>query len=190
MYFCGEITTMIGVNTYIQQISYDGLSYTKGTMVDPLSAFHIIAKEFPFVKNPESKELPTRDWAGADGLDIYVPPTLPMKHYSLDVTFLYTRRRNTQVTEAVIRQEISSFIDFLYGRKKGSPSDTVQSARLAVFNEYTGIGRKDVVVSSISNEVFFLSANDDDFVAEFNVKFMVYDPTTEVTKSGNNLVWS
>ena len=162
-------------NTYIQQISFDGTTYTKGSVVDLLKTFNIICQEFPFSKNPKPKDLPTRDWAGEDGLDVYVPETLPMKHYDIDVFFLYVG------TENAIRTDISNFIDFIYGRAKADVNDTVQSARLAVYNEHVGMGRKDIVVSEVSNELFHCSESDPDAVAKIKVKFTVYDPTTEVT---------
>lgn len=161
--------------TYIQQIKFDGLTYTKGSVVDLLEAYKIICQEFPFKKNPKPKELPTRDWAGEDGLDVYIPDTLPMKSYEIDVTFLYVG------TEQTIRTDISNFIDFLYGRIKGNNNDTVQSGRLSIYNEHTGMGRKDIVVADVDNEIFYLSDEDPDAVAKFKIKFSVYDPTTVVT---------
>ena len=161
--------------TYIQQLSYDGTTYSKGSVVDLLTAYKIICQDFPFKKNPKPKDLPTRDWAGEDGLDVYVPDKLPMKSYDIDVTFLYVG------TEQNIRTDISDFIDFLSGRKKGDNADTVESGRLSIYNEYVGMGRKDVVVSDIDNEILYCSDADPDAVAKFKVKFTVYDPTTEVT---------
>ena len=166
---------MVTYNTYVQQISFDGLEYTKGSVVDLLSEFNIVCQEFPFKKNPKPKDLPTRDWAGEDGLDVYIPDQLPVKHYDVEVVFLYAG------TEKTMRTDLSNFIDFLYGRIKGSSSDTVQSGRLVIYNEHTGIGRKDIVVSEVENEIFYLTDSDPDAVAKFKIKFTVYDPTTEVT---------
>lgn len=166
---------MVLYNTYVQQISFDGLEYAKGSVVDLLSAFNIVCQEFPFKKNPSPKDLPTRDWAGEDGLDVYIPEKLPVKHYDIDVIFLY------KGSEQAMRGDLNNFIDFLYGRIKGAESDVVQSSRLAIFNEYTRLGRKDVIVSEIENEIFNLSDSDPDGVAKFKVRFTVYDPTTEVT---------
>lgn len=157
-------------NTYIQQLDFNGTDYTKGPVIDLLEKYNIISQEFPFCKNPKPKSLPTRDWAGEDGLDVYVPKTLPVGNYEIEVTFLY------KGTEQSMRQDIAGFIDFLYGRNE----DAVGS-RLAIYNEHTGAGRKDVVVSEVDNEIFYLSDADPDAVAQFKVKFMVYDPTTEVT---------
>ena len=157
-------------DTYMQQLSFNGSTYTKGSVVDLLATYHIVAQEFPFKKNPKAKDLPTRDWAGADGLDVYVPTTLPVKEYEIEVTFLY------KGAESGIRSDLSNFIDYLYGRNSGAVG-----SRLAVYNEYTGIGRKDVVVSEVEDEIFYITSSDPDAVAKFKVKFMVYDPTTNVT---------
>lgn len=161
---------MVTYNTYVQQISFDGLEYTRGSVVDLLSEFNIVCQEFPFKKNPKSKDLPTRDWAGEDGLDVYIPKQLPVKHYDIEVTFLY------KGTEAAIRTDLNRFLDFLYGRNDGAIG-----SRLAIYNEHTGIGRKDVVVAEVENEIFYLTDCDPDAVAKFKIKFTVYDPTTEVT---------
>ena len=160
---------MTPYRTYIQQLSYDGTCYTKGSVVDILDSFNIVAQEFPFKKFPKAKDLPTRDWAGDDGLDVYVPQFLPIKEYEIEVTFLY------KGTDETIRGDLSDFINFLYGRNAGSVG-----SRLAIYNEYTGIGRKDVVVSEIGDEVFDVSDYDPDAVGGFKVKFNVFDPVTDV----------
>lgn len=163
--------------TYIQQIRFDGTTYTKGSVVDILNTYKVMCQEFPFKRNPKPKALPTRDWAGEDGLDIYIPDgNLPMSAYDIEVTFLYVG------TEVTISNDLKNFLDFLCGRKKGHFNNNVQSGRLAIFNEYVNMGRKDVVVSEIDNEIYYCSDNDPDAVAKFKVKFTVYDPTTEVTK--------
>ena len=173
---------MVTYNTYVQQISFDGTTYTQGSVVDLLSAFKIICQEFPFKKNPKPKDLPTRDWAGEDGLDVYVPDVLQVKSYDIEVVFLYVG------TEASIRSDLNNFIDYLYGRI-GSDGENgvngadgrVQTGRLAIYNEYVGMGRKDIVVSEVENEIFYLTDSDTDAIAKFKIKFTVYDPTTEVT---------
>lgn len=157
--------------TYIQQLSYNGLTYTKGRVADLLSEFGIACREFPFVKNPEPKDLPTQDWAGEDGLDIYIPQgaPIPVKHYDLEAEFLY------KGTEVTMQHDINAFLDFLYGRNDGSVG-----ARLAIYNEYTRTGRKDVVVAQVDTDAYYCEDWDPDAVAAFKIKFTVYDPVTEV----------
>ena len=181
--------TMAIYKTYIQQLGFDGMTYTKGSVVDLLSKFRIMCQEFPFKKNPKPKDLPSRDWAGEDGLDVYIPAgPLPMKAYDIEVTFLYVG------TEQTIPTDITNFLDFLCGRVKGANADTVQSGRLAIYDEHVGFGRKDVVVSEIDNELFYCSEYDKDTVAKFKVKFAVNDPVTDVSLvrvNGNvtNMTW-
>lgn len=166
---------------YIQQLWFDGLTYSKGSVVDILASFNVAVMEFPFKRNPKAKALPTRDWIGTDGLDVYVPNgNLPVNSYDLEVTFLYKGTENT------IREDLSGFIDFIYGRTPGRNIDTVRSGRLAIYDEHVGMGRKDVVVSEVDNELFYCSEYDKDAVAKFKVKFTVYDPTTELTMSVTN----
>lgn len=183
---------MANYNTYIQQLKFDGTTYAKGSVVDLLDKFKIVAMDFPFKKNPKPKDLPTRDWAGEDGLDVYTPDVLPMQSYDIDVTFLYVRNTadsqsvsgetKEQTRDRLMRQDINDFIDFIYGRKAGSDTENeVCSCRLAIWNDYVGMGRKDVVVSEVDNELFEADDCDPDAIAKFKVKFTVYDPTTEVT---------
>lgn len=169
---------MATLKTYIQQTSFDGMDYTKGSVVDILSTYNIICQDFPFKKNPKAKDLPTRDWAGEDGADVYVPKKLPVKDYEIEVAFLHVHSKTTTTEDRdnLMRQNISGFIDFLYGRNEGATG-----SRLVIYNEYVGMGRKDITVSEVDNELFYLSDDDPDAVARFKIKFHVYDPTTEVT---------
>ena len=176
--------------TYVQQLGFDGKTYTKGTVVDLLYRFNVACQDFPYMRNPKSKDLPTRDWAGEDGLDVYIPDGgIPEKSYDIDVEFLYVG------TEETMRDDLINFINFIKGRAKGAVGDTVQSGRLAVYDEHVQMGRKDLVVDEIDNELYYRSEYDNDKVARFKVKFKVFDPTTEVglVKNGGNvtdLAWA
>ena len=175
--------------TYVQQLGFDGKTYTKGTVVDLMAKFKIACEEFPYKRNPKSKDLPTRDWMGEDGLDVYIPVGgLPAKSYDIDVTFLY------KGDEYSMREDLAAFINFITGNDKGYSGDAVQSGRLAIYDEHVQMGRKDVVVNEIDNELYYRSDYDNDKVARFKVKFTVYDPTTEVSERLSNgtvtsLVW-
>lgn len=176
--------------TYVQQLGFDGETYTKGAVVDLLEKFNVACQDFPYKRNPKSKDLPTRDWAGEDGLDVYIPEGgIPEKSYDIDVEFIYVG------TEQAMRDDLIAFIDFIKGRAKGSSSDAVQSGRLAIFDEHVQMGRKDVVVDEIDNELYYRSDYDNDKVARFKVRFKVFDPTTDVelVKSGGvvtDMAWS
>ena len=155
--------------TYIQQLRYDGMSYTKGDVVNLKTAFGIECEEMPFTLFPKSKDFATRDWAGSDGVDIYVPNKITLKEYDIEAKFIY------QGTEATIHNDIKAFVNFLYGRNSGAVG-----GRLAIYDEHVKIGRKDVVVTEIGNELYHLTKNDTDAIARFKVKFKVCDPVTDV----------
>lgn len=155
--------------TYIQQLCFDGKTYKRGVVVDLLAKFNIAAREFPFKMNPEAKELSSRDWPGEDGRDVYIPKKIPMKNYDIEVEFLY------RGTEATIGKDVSAFIDFIYGR-----NENAVGGRLAVYDEYTNTGRKDVHVLSVDNDLYEVDDSDPDAIASFKVKFSVEDPTTDV----------
>lgn len=52
--------------------------------------------------------------------------------------------------------------------------------RLAIYDEYTKIGRKDVRVLSVDNDVYSCDDSDPDAIASFKVKFAVEDPITNI----------
>ena len=162
-------------NTYIQQISFNGSLYSKGSVVNILTSFGIVCQEFPFQRNPKLKELASNDWYDENGLDVYIPNSPKVSHYDVNVIFLY------KGTTSNIRTDLKNFTDFLQGRKKGANADTVQSARLAIYDEYVGFGRKDVVATDIDNQLFYINDASIDALAQFKVKFTIYDPVTEVT---------
>lgn len=154
----------------MQQTRLNGNTYTKGPVIDLLDTYKIVCQEFPFTLLPEPKKLAERNWEDEDGIEVYVPSVRKMKEYTVDVDFLY------KGTDETIRTDLNNFINFLNGRNTGAVG-----SRLVVYNEYTGIGRKDVTVDKISNELFTAGDEDPDAMAKFKVTFKVCDPTTDVT---------
>jgi len=181
------------VKTYITQLSFDGLDYSRGNMVDLLTSFGIICQETPFKILPEAKELPKRDWSGYHGTDVYVPAGgLPVKDYTVDVEFLYVGKDDYNAAQGdtrLIRADITAFAKFLYGHT-AAPGQTggVQSGRLAIYNEHTKIGRKDVTVKRFDPKLFLCDPWDDECLARFTVTFDVNDPVTDVTPQTQNNV--
>lgn len=157
-------------HTYIQQTSFDGQSYTKGSVIETLSKFHIGCLSFPFKTAPKSQKLTEREWPGVDGKDVYIPPTgIPLEDYDLEVEFIYKGTMET------IETDMASFLDFIRGRNKGAVG-----GRLTVYDEHVGFGRKDVVVNEIDDQYYGADQSDPDALFDFKVKFHVYDPATPV----------
>ncbi len=155
----------------IQQQTYNGTTYTNvGNVVDTLASFNCACKEFPFKFLPETKELPKRDWYDEHGEDVYMPTDgLKFKAYDLEVKFLYVG------TEQSMTTDLKNFINFICGRNaNGAPM-------LAIYDEYTKMGRRGIYVLTVDNELYFYNDSSIDAIAEFKVKFRVTDPVTDVT---------
>lgn len=155
--------------TYIQQIYYDGSSYTKGSVVDIEEEFGCIATDFPLLTGEEMKEVVAREWAGEDGRDVYMPAHPAMQHYDVTATFTF------KGTEATLRDNISKFIRFVTGRNSGATG-----AMLAIYNAYTKNGRKDVHVTKIAPDMYYSESYDDEKAASIDITFTVEDPATDV----------
>ena len=156
---------------FIQQLSFDGLTYTKGTIADAYTTYKVVCKDFPVKIEPEIKDIVTKDFKGSHGLDPYIPQNLAIKDYEMEVEFLYVG------THATMRSDITAFVKFLRGRNSGAVG-----ARLAIYDEFAGLGRKDLVAKAIEyGEWWDVPDADNDAIATFKVKFQVYDPVTDVT---------
>lgn len=163
-------------NLYIQEISYNGSTYTKGECIDTL-AYNIGISEIPFKFMPEFKEPTVRDWPGEDGVDVYVPETRRLKEYDMEIEFVY---RGTQDT---IHSDLRSFLSFF------------RHSRFAMYDDHTKIGRKDIICKSdfCDVDLFYYEDTDSQSVASFKLKFTVCDPVNDVrlvqTQGKNELKW-
>lgn len=156
---------------YIQQQTFDGTTYSNvGSRIDTYATFGVVCQECPFKFLPESKDLPKRDWHDEHGDDVFVPADgLRMKAYDMEVEFLYVGN------VADIATQVKAFISFIYGRNTGG------SPLLEIYDEYTQTGRRNVVVQSVPNELYFYDDVEIDAIAQFKVKFKVNDPVYEVS---------
>lgn len=171
---------MDGHRFYIQQITFNGIAYTKGEFADSLDDFGIACKEWPFKLYPEAKDVAETDYTDEHGKDAYIPSHAVLKDYDIESEFIVN---GTSLSD--VQTKIKTFFDFLYGFNSGG------SARLAAYDEHTGIGRKDIRLVEVDNDLWWNDDSDDEKIAIFKVKFHVYDPKTDVQLSNNNdeLVW-
>ena len=161
-------------NAYIQQLSYDGENYTKGEFRDLLKDFGCGVSSFPFKPFAEAKDAVTRDWVDEHGTDVYIPEDGQLlKSYELDVEIIF------KGSESAIRTNMMNFLKFIYGHNTGG------HARLAIYDEFVGFGRKDIRAKSHDSDLLFIAGENADSVATFKVKFEVNDPVTDVTKVSN-----
>lgn len=155
---------------YIQQLSYDGLSYTFGDMIETISSFNIGCVSFPFKLVGEMKDLPVNDYPGESGDKVYIPKSLPLKSYDIEAEFVYDGTKDN------FRSDMINFVKFLTGRNDGAIG-----SRLAIYDDYVKIGRKDCYVTEISPDAYYNDAHNDNVNVTFKVKFKVADPETDVS---------
>ena len=175
---------------YILQAYYDGMTYSKDNLIDTYAAFNVLCSEIPFKIYPDAKDVVAKNWRGLHGADAYIPAVNKIKDYDIEVDFLYSG------THANMRNDLDSFAKYINGMLGNSPQPAL-SARLAIYDEYTQTGRKDVRAVNIEFKEYWDTPDfDTECIAAFKVKFHVYDPVTEVTpvynQQGNltDLTWT
>lgn len=147
----------------------------ESSVVDTLEEFNVVCQKFPFKQLPEVKDLPKRGWPDENGEDLYIPTNgLKFKAYDLDVKFLYVG------TEQTMQADITSFINYLYGRNTGG------SPKLKIYDEYTKKGRQGVYVQEVDNELLDYNDVNSDVIALFKVKFRITNPVTDITLTKND----
>lgn len=158
------------LRTYIQQTSYDGTTYTKGSVIDTLADYNIGCMEFPFERAPKIKKVAERDWHDEHGKDVFLEKGLFLDDYEIDAEFCYKGTQKTIVSDMV------GFLNFIRGYNDGATG-----ARLTVYDEHVGFGRKDVYVEEVDPQMYKADPSDPDALFGFKVKFHVNDPKTEIT---------
>lgn len=148
---------------YFKKMKNDAL------VVDTLDSWGIVCKDFPFKLYGEAKELPKHDWKDVDGDDEYVPDTLPIAAYEMEVEFAYKGDMFTA------NSRIKGFLDYLTGRDG-------DGAEFMAYDTYTRIGRQNMRFVSVSEDVFHRETESGDVIV-FVVTFKVNDPITEITLS-------
>lgn len=164
---------------YIEQIAFDGATYTRGTVVDTYASWGIVCSKSPY-KYGDAKDVATRNWLDEHGEDVYIPADVKYKKFDAEFTFLCNG------TEENVKYNIRQFHRFLTGkswkRKQGGSDVTVNGAgaRLVIYDAYNGMGWKDVRFKTFSTDGLVMDNADDEVVLEFKVVFEVNDPYSEV----------
>lgn len=160
---------------YIEQTTFNGTTYTHGAVRDTFAEWGIVCSKSPF-KYGDPKDVATRNWLDEHGEDVYLPADIKLKKFDAEFTFLCNG------TEAFVKRNVKQFMRFLSGMSWQKGNDTVASAgsRLAFYDTYNSLGRKDVRLKSFSTDGLVMDNSDNEIVLEFKVVFEVFDPYTEV----------
>lgn len=147
---------------YIQKLA------SGSKMKDSVADFGIYCKDIPFKMFGEVKELYANEWHDQHGKDEYVPSTLMMSEYEIDVEFAYKGAYNSANTH------VKTFLNYLLGIGTGNAG-----ADMKIYSEHTGVGRTKVRVKSIDDNCVLDRTENGDILI-FTVKFVVNDPVTDV----------
>jgi hypothetical protein len=137
---------------------------------------------FPFKVIGEAKDIPSRSWNDEHGDEEYIPETLPIKSYELEVEFA------CKGTPEQAKSNIDSFFAYLTGRDtdKGETDSLSYGSRLEIYDTLTLIGKQDCRYMSYDNKGYetqkvFDTELKEEACITFSVKFKINDPNTNIT---------
>lgn len=161
LYICNlKVCVMQYYKVYLQK-------ETDGSEVkETIDAFGIYCAEMPFTLAQKAKDITTRDWNDEQGIDAYVPQTLMLKDYDMNVKFCCKGDKFTS------NAKIKAFIDYLTGRD-GS------GVYLKMYCDYTRIGRRHVRFTELKDNAELIREDGADILV-FTVVFNVDDPVTDI----------
>lgn len=141
----------------------------------------IYCSSFPFQTVGEAKDLPSRSWYDEHGDDEYIPDTLYIKSYELEVEFA------VKGTPAEAKSKIDDFFAYLTGRDMDRTDGKANTygSRLQIYDTYTLIGRQNCRYMSYDNKAYetqkvFDTSLKEEACITFSVKFKVNDPNTDI----------
>lgn len=138
------------------------------TVKDSVKDFGMFCKDVPFTMYGEAKDLSSDDYKDEDGEDEYVPKVLPMKSYTMEVTFAFKGDRDSA------NKALAEFIAYLTGRDENS-----EGAEFDIYSSYTEIGRQKCRFVSISNDAELVRKDGYDILFP-KITFKVNDPMTDI----------
>ena len=162
---------------YIEQCSFDGESYTRGTPRETYETWNIVCSKSVYRHFGDPKEVSSRNWFDEHGEDVYIPANVKLKKFDLEVSFLCNGEYPT------LKDKVKSFLLFLMGKNwRNEQGNLVAStgSRLVLYDGDNSIGWKDVRFKSFATDAFLKDNSDVESVLEFKIIFEVNDPYTTV----------
>lgn len=152
-------------------MSADSIYFRKtgsGVVKDSVRDFGMYCKDVPFTMFGEAKELVSDNFTDEDGEDEYIPSVLPMKSYTMEVTFAFKGDRDSA------NKALRSFVNYLTGRDTNS-----EGAEFDMYSTYTEIGRQKCRFVSLSNDAELVREDGYDILFP-KITFKVNDPVTDI----------
>lgn len=164
---------------YIQQCTYNGSSYTQGTVRESYADWGIVCSKCVFRHYGDPKDVSSRNWLDEHGEDVYIPANVKLKKFDAEYTFLCNG------SELDVKTKVKEFHRYLMGMPwHDAQYNTVSSegSRLIIYDTYNSVGWKDVRLKTFSADALVMDNGDDEVVLEFKVVFEVNDPYTTISR--------
>jgi len=163
---------------YVQRFAPDGTP-VEANARDTYGYWAVACQEFPYNPYNELKELPKRDWKDEHGVSVFIPSDgMKLKDFDIQVKFIATAVQGiaTPSAEEMLRINIRSFLNFIYGLSGGDSGVSGDGSSLAIFDEYTQVGFGLVTANKLSNSVIEIKTGATECIATFTITFHVNDP--------------
>lgn len=161
---------VVDVDVSVNEHLYIQKTVSGSAVKDTVTHFHIYCMEIPFIIATEAKELASNNWHDQHGDDEYIPSSLKMQAYDMDVKFACKASANASLT---VKDKINAFVRYLTGAD-GS------GAEMKMYSTYTKIGRQGIRFKSLDENAELVKDNTGDILV-FTVTFKVNDPVTDIT---------
>lgn len=136
---------------------------------ETIADFGLYCMEMPFTLFTSTRKLTEREWPDEDGKDVYIPKRLDAEAYTIKIKFGYKGEPESA------NEHIKAFWKYLTGND-GS------GVYIKLYNDYNGVGRRHVRLSSFSDSPIYVRDEYGLFLA-FDVELNVDDPITDVIPS-------
>ena len=154
------------VNVYIRKMGADGGGNARPTY-NIREHFGFVIQELPFDLSTDVKDVDTVDYFDEDGSNEWMPAHLRIKSYDMKVKFI------SKGTKEELYTRYSRLRNYLLGRDN-------TGVAFMIYDEYHGIGRKDIRLQKLDDEAEYEALNDGGYVFSIEATFKVNDPLTEV----------
>lgn len=154
------------VNVYIRKMGADTEGNARPTY-NIREYFGFVIQELPFESSTEVKDVDTVDFFDEDGSNEWMPARLRIKSYEMKVKFI------SKGTKEELYARYLSLRNYLLGRDN-------TGVAFMLYDDYHGIGRKDIRLQKFDDDVEYKPLNDGGYVFSIEATFKVNDPVTDV----------
>ena len=166
---------MAATNPYIRKIgNIDGEALPTYRLIDD---FGFYVEELPFVLSTEVKDVDSNSYYDEDGDVEWVQRRLRVKAYEMKIKFI------SKGTKEVLYGRYKKLRNYMLGLDNTGTS-------FMLYDEWHGIGRKDIRLSKFDDSAEYDEMNDGTFVLAIEVTLKVNDPLTDVYVDDNGNLYA